>query len=90
MVAQKSEFATVPVTIMPFSPGTLSSNTLPIKPFHNKQELKTKLFLLTFSLTFGGCSRKLVSRGLCSNRENIEMGMCVFRILKRSKNVWYT
>ena len=53
IVAQKSEFITEPLIIIPSFPGALFSKMFAIRAFQRDDDLKTKFFLDISSLNFG-------------------------------------
>ena len=57
-----------PGTIIPLASGIILENTIFSKLFHSMQALKTKLFLLKSSLTFGILKDKFESLKLGTNK----------------------
>ena len=64
----RSEFLEEPGTIIPLASGIILDNAIFSKLFHSMQALKTKLFLLKSSLTFGILKDKFESLKLGTNK----------------------
>ena len=77
----RSEFLAEPGTIIPLASGILLENTIFSKLFYSMQALKTKLFLLKSSLTFGILKDKFKSLKLGTNKLHIDTGHFNFIIL---------
>ena len=70
----RSEFLEEPGTIIPLPSGIIFENTIFSKSFHSMQALKTKLFLLKSSLTFGILNPYQPNH---SKRSNYLMRFCI-------------